>query len=201
MLEHGQGKDGYWTYNRMIVQIKGVHDCLVGLFPDPDDSTRCQFDVAFELDHSSGHAKDRIGGLSSIPSILNTSHAGGQRIMRDTELSEGCFGTVQHARRKNVKDIQKMVFTDADLPPVNDPKCPKNDELLGVFSKETITVPELKIALSGNDLNSDGGRERLFSVCKAAGIATVKQVEKFTPGVCWEGKGRLPNCDNGPNHH
>jgi len=70
MLEHGQGKDGYWTYNHMVLQLEDIIDCMTVLYPDPNDSTRCQFDLAFELDHSSGHSKDQIDGLSTAPSIL-----------------------------------------------------------------------------------------------------------------------------------
>ena len=76
MLEHGQGKDGYWTYNHMVLQVEDVVDCMTVLFPDQDEPTRCHFDLAFELDHSSGHSKDRVDGLSTVSSILNTTSSG-----------------------------------------------------------------------------------------------------------------------------
>ena len=33
LLEHGQGKDRYWAYNHMVLQIEGVMDCMIVLFP------------------------------------------------------------------------------------------------------------------------------------------------------------------------
>ena len=191
LLEHGQGKDGYWTYNHMVLQLEDVIDCMTVLYPDPEKNRRCQFDLAFELDHSSGHAKDRVDGLSAVPSILNTSYGGSQRFMRETELTEGCFGSVKHERVLKVGDKQSMVFTDTDLPPITDPECPKYDRPLGIFSQKNMTVPELKAALAKNDLNSDGDRKRLIDRCNAAGIATVKQIEKIKAGYVGKQKGAL----------
>ena len=45
MLEHGQGKDGYWTYNHMVFQLEDITDCMTILYPDPNNSTHCQFDL------------------------------------------------------------------------------------------------------------------------------------------------------------
>jgi len=56
-LQHGAGNDGYWNYDHMVVQIEDCIDCLKYLYP--------QFDFVFELDHSSGHAKERPDGLST----------------------------------------------------------------------------------------------------------------------------------------
>ena len=56
-LNYGQGKEGYWTYNHMVIQIEDCTDCLKYLYPD--------FDYAFELDHSSGHNSERPNGLST----------------------------------------------------------------------------------------------------------------------------------------
>ena len=56
-LEYGSGKDGYWTYRHMVIQIENCIDCLSHLYP--------QFDYEFELDHSSGHNSERPDGLST----------------------------------------------------------------------------------------------------------------------------------------
>ena len=55
-FEFGGGK-GYWTGNHMILQVEDCIDCLRVLFTD-------QYNFAFLFDHSSGHAKKRVGGLS-----------------------------------------------------------------------------------------------------------------------------------------
>ena len=41
LLEHGQGKDGYWTYNHMVLQLEDVIDCMTVLCPDPEKNRRC----------------------------------------------------------------------------------------------------------------------------------------------------------------
>ena len=35
-LNYGSGKDGYWTYRHMVVQIEDCLDILVTLFPEYD---------------------------------------------------------------------------------------------------------------------------------------------------------------------
>ena len=62
-LDYGSGKDGYWTYRHMILQIEECHDCLAILYPD--------FDYEFELDHLSGHNTERPDGLSTTGSVIN----------------------------------------------------------------------------------------------------------------------------------
>jgi len=53
-LNYGTGKDGYWTYRHMVIQIEDCVDCLNFLYPE--------FEYVFELDHSSGHAAERPDG-------------------------------------------------------------------------------------------------------------------------------------------
>ena len=55
-LAYGSGKDGYWTYRHMILQIEDCVDCLKYIYP--------QYAYEFELDHSSGHNSERSDGLS-----------------------------------------------------------------------------------------------------------------------------------------
>ena len=87
-LNYGQGKDGYWTYKHMVLQIEDCRDCLLYLYP--------QFDYRFELDHSSGQNAERIDGLST--SSINLGWGGKQRKMRDSELSDDDIGELKHTR-------------------------------------------------------------------------------------------------------
>jgi hypothetical protein len=50
------GDRGYWTSNHMILQVEDCIDCLHVLNND-------RYRYAFLFDHSSGHAKKRIGVL------------------------------------------------------------------------------------------------------------------------------------------
>jgi hypothetical protein len=83
-LEMGAGKDGYWTYRHMAIQIEDCIDCLLVLFP--------QFDYVFELDHSSGHAHERPNGLSTSRSNLGWGFGGRQRLMRTSIFLLGVSG-------------------------------------------------------------------------------------------------------------
>ena len=47
------GNGDYWNYDLMVLQLEDCIDCLKVLFPD--------YNQQFLLDHSSGHAKKRLG--------------------------------------------------------------------------------------------------------------------------------------------
>ena len=176
----------------MVLQLEDVIDSMIAIFPDPRNPTRCAFDLVFELDHSSGHAKDCPDGLSTVPSILNLGYGGAQRIMRESKLCEGCFGTVNHARRLKVGDMQKMVFGDTDLPLITNKNFPKYDQPIpGCFSKKNLTVAELKQTLEAKGLNANGDRKRLLEQCEAAGIAVKKRLPKMIAGYVGKQKGSL----------
>ena len=55
-LEYGKNKNGYWTYDHMVVQLEDCVDVLTCMFPD--------FEVVFFLDHSNGHDRTRPNRLS-----------------------------------------------------------------------------------------------------------------------------------------
>ena len=56
-FEYGNNLEGYWNYDRMVLQLEDCVDCLMTLFP--------HFDFIFTFDHISGHAKKRVGGLDA----------------------------------------------------------------------------------------------------------------------------------------
>ncbi len=87
-LEYGKGKDGYWSYNHMVLQLQDCTDVFKALYP--------QFDIVNELDHSSEHDKEKADGLTMTPSMLGWEHGGKQRSMRASELGVNNTGTVQH---------------------------------------------------------------------------------------------------------
>ena len=62
-INYGYGKDGYWTYRHMVLQIEDCVDCLVLLYPE--------FDYEFEISHSSGHNMERSDGLSTTSGVIN----------------------------------------------------------------------------------------------------------------------------------
>jgi len=70
-LNYGQGKDGYWTYRHMVLQLEDCNDCTKYMFP--------QFQICYELDHSSGHNSEQPDSLSTTASVINLGWGGKQR--------------------------------------------------------------------------------------------------------------------------
>lgn len=191
MLEYGKGKDGYWTYNHMVLQLEDVVDCMTVLYPDPVDPSRCMYDLVFELDHSSGHNADRKDGLSTCPTQLRLGWGGKQRYMRDTKLSAEDLGTVAHGRALRVGDTQSLVFQEGDLPPVQSPNAPGSTTGTGSFETIKYNADELRKILEENGLSADGRKPELVGRAVQAGIAIERRVEKTVDGYFGRQKGGL----------
>ena len=96
-LEYGKGKDGYWRYSHMVLQLEDCRDAFKVLYP--------QFDIVFDLDHSIGHNKERADGLTMTSSMLGWEHGGKQRCIRSSQVQETNTGTVWHSRFIELGDI------------------------------------------------------------------------------------------------
>jgi hypothetical protein len=83
-LEIGVTNEDWWDYNQMVLQLEDCVDCLKTLYP--------AINFIFLFDHSSGHAKKRIGGLDA--SAMNKGFGGVQPLMRATimEAKDGYLG-------------------------------------------------------------------------------------------------------------
>jgi hypothetical protein len=152
-LEYGKGKDGYWSYNHMVLQLEDCTDVFKVLYQ--------QFNIVYELDHSSGHDKEKAGSLTTTLSMLGWEHGGKQRSMRGSELGANNTGTVRHSRCINLGEIQHMNFQIDDLPPVLKPLCPKFPSSTGKTITRELSVPEMKAYLDAEKLNLDGKRQVL----------------------------------------
>jgi hypothetical protein len=148
-----------------------------------------QFDIVYELDHSSGHDKEEVDGLTTTPSMLGWEHGGKQRSMRGLELGANNTGTVRNGRCINLGEIQHMSFQIDDLPPVLKPLCPKIPSPTGKTITRELSVPEMKACLDTEKLNSDGKRQVLFERCVEAGLPVKLTFPVMTPGYVGEPKG------------
>ncbi len=98
------GDKGYWDGNHMILQVEDCIDCLLILFLD-------QFRYALLFDHSSGHAKKRIGGLniSAMNKRIGGEHLRGTLI----EKKEGYLGpyhSLNNSHLIQVSQVQELVY-------------------------------------------------------------------------------------------
>jgi hypothetical protein len=180
-LEYGKGKDGYWSYNHMVLQLEDCTDTFKVLHPS--------FDIVYELDHSSGHNKEKADGLTTTPSMLGWEHGGKQRSMRSSELGIKNTGTVRHERCIKLGEVQHMSFRIDDLPPVLKPLCPKIPTATGKTITRALNVAEMKLCLEAEKLNSDGKRQVLLDRCIEAGLPVQLTSIVMTPGYVGEPKG------------
>ena len=106
-IDVGENREGYWDYNLMVLQLEDVVDCLQVIRPD--------FDYLFLFDHSSGHAKKRIGGLDA--NKMKVNHGGIQPVMQDSTMVEedGYLGPFQ--RILEAGDTQSFVWKEGDAGP------------------------------------------------------------------------------------
>jgi hypothetical protein len=166
----------------MVLQLEDCTDVFNGLYQ--------QFNIVYELDHSSGHDKEKADGLTTTPSMLGWEHGGKQRSMRGSELGANNTGTVRHGRFINLGEIQHMNFQIDDLPPVLKPLlCPKFPSPTGKTITRELSVPKMKARLDAEKLNLDGKRQVLFERCVEAGLPVKLTFPVMTPGYVGEPKG------------
>jgi hypothetical protein len=181
-LEYGKGKDEYWSYNHMVLQLEDCTDVFKVLYQ--------QFDIVYELDHSSGHDKEKADGLTMTPSMLGWEHGGKQRSMRGSELTVNNTGTVRHGRCINLGEIQQMDLKIDDLlPPVLRPLCSKLSTPTGKTITRDLNVAKMKACLETEKLNSDGKRQVLVDRCIEAGLPVKLTYPVMTPGYVGQPKG------------
>jgi hypothetical protein len=128
MFEYRKDKAGFWGYNHMVVQLEDCADCLHILFPGIVNR-RYKYLFNFELDHSSGHSKNRIDGFSCTKSHTNLEYGKKQSKMCATliQSKEGFLGDVEEPGMLKVGNVQMMVFQSNDNPPMCSPDVPKED--------------------------------------------------------------------------
>ena len=141
-LEYGQNKDGYWTYDRMILQLEDCIDVLKVLFPD--------FDFIFLFDHSNGHDRLQSDGLSITK--INVGYGGSQPMMKPSKLPSSCFGPFHDdSYALQPGDTQYMQYSAVDAGPCNmdekEREESRYDKSYGETRSKDILVQDLITAL------------------------------------------------------
>ena len=201
------GDKGYWTGNHMILQVEDCIDCLRVLFAD-------QYDYTFLFDHSSGHAKKRVGGLSV--SAMNKGF-GGEKLRRTLiEKKEGYLGPFHCVTNPNMVQVgeeQQLVYPDEeDVTPDDGPfhltaaqrELSMRDKMVELppekICEKEKTKKELVDALITTDHGTNAGRltlskmtvRELRKLASNLGVPTTRTVtQRFIPGWAGKGKGLL----------
>ena len=174
-FEYGATAEGYWTYDRMVLQLEDCADVLKALHPE--------FDIVFLFDHSCGHDRGREDGLNV--SGMRLGYGGVQRVMHSREIKaeKGYLGT--HHRTLNVGDVQHMVFREGDDGPfwlTPEQKLERMHSVYEDMEQKDKTKPELLEELRAKGVQAIGLRGRKVAELKALaennGIEITKMVRK-----------------------
>jgi hypothetical protein len=110
-FEYGtaDGKQGYWSYDHMILQLEDVLDCLAAVFGS-------KYEFLFLFDHSCGHDRMRPDALNVFS--MNVGFGGTAKHMHDTIIQndDGYLGPFP--RQLKVGDVQSFVFSEDDEGPL-----------------------------------------------------------------------------------
>ena len=197
------GSNEYWTSNHMTIQTEDCIDCLKVLYDD-------KYDFVFLFDHSSGHAKKRLGGLD----VKQMNRGWGGAILRDTiiEDKDGFLGPYHDASLPwmvKVGDTQSLVYkTEKDLQfgPVelsDEQREARREDDMVDLPKKSKGKPKkkLKAEFIADLLPTDVGKlhgeiglkkkvlTELQEICTKLGI-NIQKTETQRRRLGWEGQGK-----------
>ena len=201
-LEYGANKDGYWNGNMMIIQLEDIVDVL-------KVAIGSELDYAMLLDHSSGHAKMRVGGLDA--SKIAKAHNPFKQRNTLIERKEGFLGEyhcISNPKMVQVGEEQSMSWdgpiADGDGPWYMSPterEATRKDKLVPIPENKWVRKEKTKRMLVDEMLENDNTnlleRETLMKLLLLAlqkmavkmGIAIV-YIKKHNLKTGWENKGK-----------
>ena len=185
-FEYGASNEGYWNYERMVLQLEDCIDVVKILWP--------QYDYLFLFDHSCGHDKQRADGLNAENMLRG--YGGKQALLRDTtiEQEEGCLGP-KIGRTLNVGDVQSFIFKPTDEGPfylnAQEREMKRQDVLLEGTKKRKLTKKELEKQLTDSGIEARGTAKKLQQLCKDRGLPIEAEERKIVEGWVGKPKGML----------
>ncbi|KAI2512808.1 hypothetical protein MHU86_1596 [Fragilaria crotonensis] len=158
-FEYGENREGYWTYNNMVIQFEDAVDVLRVIHPT--------FDFIFLFNHSSGHAKQRPDGLNHHK--MNRTFGGRATRMQNTiiEQEQGFLGNFP--RILEAGDTQSLVFKASDPGPfwMSDAEREesRHDQRFGSFNDVKLSMPEMKQQLASKGIMEDTTSQKIRDSC------------------------------------
>ncbi len=168
-LDVGENREGYWNYNHMIIQFEDCVDCLQEIHKGND--------FIFLFDHSSGHAKKRVGGLDAAK--MNVKHGGMQPRMHPSKIEkeDGYLGPFE--RVLEVGATQRFVWVEGDTGPFYLSDGEKEKQRFDWFESSGAIVDKTKQELS-DELNENQINKidpKKFKLAELQDLATLKGIE------------------------
>ena len=162
-LEYGNSKDGYWSYEDMVLQLEDCVDVLKAINGD-------KYDYCFLFDHSNGHDRLRPDGLNI--NKISKYYGGKQASMRDTTiLDDNYLGPFNHDKKLKIGYVQKMSWEgeDCDGPYYmsNSMRLTKEfDKSHGITKEVDLNKNEMTQNLKNIGVNVKGKRDDLVKLCR-----------------------------------
>jgi hypothetical protein len=184
-FDYGVANEGYWCYERMVLQMEDCADVLHTLYP--------QFDFLFLFDHSCGHDKQQPDGLNA--ENMAKSYGGKQNYLRPTIIKQEKDYLGPYPRTLRVGDTQFMVFQPGDSGPFWLSEAKREefrlDKLIdGRTTKRKYTKNELTTRLQERGIAGGGTLKRLQQLCEANQIPIMEETQKVQQG--WGGETKRP---------
>lgn len=175
-LEYGSNNEGYWNYDRMVLQIEDCTDCFQVLYPG--------YDILFLLDHSNGHDYQQQNGLNL--NKIRKEFDGQQPKMQNTIP----FSFGPHTPILKPGQIQSLVFLESDEGPfylsASERQERKYDKSTGRKKSRELRKDELEVFLQKENIPTKGNKQRLQKLVTTMGYPTREDVEIIKEG--WVGK-------------
>ena len=107
-LEYGNSKDGYWSYEDIVLQLEDCVDVLKSINSD-------KFDYCFLFDHSNGYDRIRPDGLNINKISKYYGTCSKQASMRDTTIFyDNYLEPINHEKKLKIGYVQKILWEGGD---------------------------------------------------------------------------------------
>ena len=181
-FEYGNNKEGYWTYEDMVLQLEDCVDVLKTINGD-------KYDYCFIFDHSNGHDRLRPDGLNV--NKISKYFGGKQPHMRNTTIEdESYLGPYNHKHKLKVGDVQSMSWIEDEKGPyymnTRIAESKKLDKILDEEIEVDLTKDELLASLKAINVHVKGKRDDLVKLCQNNNLPIKRTVVKVDEG--WYGK-------------
>ena len=186
-LDYGNSRDGYWSYEDMVLQLEDCVDVLRSINGN-------KFDYCFLFDHSNGHDRLRPDGLNV--NRISKYYGGKQPMMRDTTIKDETYlGPYDHDKKLKVGDTQVMTWISDDVGPYYMSESMKErkklDKTDGGVKEVDLTVDEMIIALKVIGVTTKGKKDDLVKLCKNNNLPVKKTEINVEEGWFQKPKGAI----------
>ena len=198
---NSDGKEGYWNYDHLIVQLEDCIDVMLALNGN-------KYDYLFLFDHSSGH--DRMRDNAKNVNRMNIGFSGMQKTLRPTKITKqnykhliGKYWDANNPDHVKVGQTQHFKYQKNDAGPFHLSQEEREkqkwfrkthnleEKSLSKFELRVGILNKLKKSMNddGKDIIVRGNLKQLQQRAEKMGIKTTKKIKKRKQGWMGQPKG------------